>query len=439
MKPCCMPIGFAIALLAALGSAAALGAQPTAAQAIQRTDTIVKQAGRPAHPNGGTLEPELTIGVANGAPEYMFGSVRDVLQLRDGSTLVLDGQAFALRQYDAKGVYVRTIGRRGQGPGEYTRPSRIAALPDGRILLVDGGTGRINVYSPSGESVATWALTTAGIRVLPTDIRVDTTGTTVVTVSATRDGVSSGPRLLRLAPDGRVVDTVAAPDFGYTRPMVEAKGGTMSAGAVVPFFPETPLAWSPLGYMVSGLPTRYAFELRMPSSRAASSGHALPAMGYRGPTPQWTFRDPIVSIRRSIPAVEVPEEQRSASRAGVEAILRNVDPGWRYFGPDIPRVKPPYKDLRVGEDGTIWIQLSMPGERYMPDPPAPGSPMMGPVLPQWREPTVYDVFEPGGRYLGRLARPANVSLFRMARDRAWGTVRDDDDLAVVRRFRIVWR
>jgi hypothetical protein len=336
-------------------------------------------------------------------------------------------------------VYVRTIGRRGQGPGEYTRPSRIAALADGRTLLVDGGTGRINVYSPNGESVATWTLTAAGIRVIPTDIRVDTTGTTVVTVSVTRDGVFSGPQFLRLAPDGLVVDTIAAPDFGYTRPMVEVKGGTMSAGAVVPFFPETHVVWSPLGYMVSGLPARYAFELRMPPARAASPGNALPAMGYRGPTAQWAAGDPIVSIRHSTPPVEVPEEQRAAERAGVEAILRNVDPSWRYSGPEIPRVKPPYKDLRVGEDGTIWIQLSMPGERYMPDPPPPGAPVMGPVLPRWREPTVYDVFEPDGRYLGRLTRPANVSLFRMTRDRAWGTVRDDDDVAVVRRFRIVWR
>ena len=163
-------------------------------------------------------------------------------------------------------------------------------------------------------------------------------------------------------------------------------------------------------------------------------------MRYRGPTAPWVSGDRIVSIRHSVPPVTVSDEQRSVERAGVEAILRNADPTWRHSGPDIPRIKPPYKRLRVGEDGTLWVHLSTPGERYMPDPPPSGSPMAaGPVLPRWREPAVHDVFEPDGRYIGRVSMPSNVTIIRVARDRVWGTATDDDDVAIVKRFRIDWR
>src|SRR5687768_17044939 len=89
-------------MLATLASAPQATGQAPAARPAQRADTVVKQAGRAAYPSGGTLVAELTIGVVDGAQEYMFGNVRDVLELRDGSTLVVDDRAFAIRQYDAQ-------------------------------------------------------------------------------------------------------------------------------------------------------------------------------------------------------------------------------------------------------------------------------------------------------------------------------------------------
>jgi hypothetical protein len=405
---------------------------------VQRADTVVRQAGRPLYPSGGTLVAERSIGVVDGAQEYMFGSVRDILELRDGSVLVVDAQAPALRHYDAKGVHLRTIGRRGQGPGEYTRPGTIAELRDGRILLIDAGSSRVNVYSHVGESVDTWKLAVPGGVVSASRITVDTTGTVVVTAYASGGGLAAGGRFLRFAPDGRVIDTVSTPDFGYTRPTASSTTRAGTVVAVLPFFPLQVSVWSPLGYMVSGLPTRYAVDLRIPAGRRLSTA-AIPAMRYAGPTAQWRPGDPIVSIRHTVPPVPVSDEQRSVEVANAEAIIRQIDPTWRYTGPEIPRVKAPYRDVRVGDDGTIWVQLSMPGVRSMPDPPAPGEPVAGPLLPRWREPGIYDVFEPSGRYLGRITRPTNVSLTRLSRDHVWGTLADDDDVVVVKRFRIDWR
>ena len=54
------------------------------------------------------------IGMIDGPPEYLLGRFPTFAIGPDGSLFVADGQ---LRHYDADGRYVRTIARRGQGPG----------------------------------------------------------------------------------------------------------------------------------------------------------------------------------------------------------------------------------------------------------------------------------------------------------------------------------
>jgi hypothetical protein len=430
-----------VLIMIAITPVASTALPAVASMATQKTDTIVKQAGRPVHPGGGTLVPELSIGVVDGAQEYMFGRVRDILQTRDGSIFVVDDKAFAVRQYDAKGTYVRTLGRKGQGPGEYLMPGQLGELRDGRILLVDGGNGRVNVYARSGEPAGMWRLAALAGNVSSSRIVVDTTGTAILPVYAYGGGMTEGQRLLRFAPDGRLVDTIYAPVFAYTPPQATAvaPSGRGNAVQTIPFFPVTRWLWSPLGYMVTGVADRYAFELRTPRAGAPRSAPPTSGTGYRGPSAPWTAGDPVISIRHVAQPVAVSDEQRSVERTRIENFLRMIDPGWKYNGPDIPRVKPPYKDLRVGEDGTIWVQLSMPGERVAAAAPPPGAPSGRPALPDWIEPAVYDVFEPNGRYLGRVTRPAKVTFTRMTGDRVWAVARDDDDVEIVKRFRIDWR
>jgi hypothetical protein len=430
-----------VALACALATALvpnAFAATTTPSQVA--ADTVVKQAALPVYRGGGTLMSEKTIGTTDGAQEYMFGSVRDVLELPDGSTLVVDAQPFAVRHYDASGKHLRTFGRQGQGPGEYIRPSTAEVLRDGRVVVLDNGNRRVNVYSPNGESVDTWSLVPSGGRGgTPTRLVVDTTGTVVVTAFVALSDTVSETRFFRFAPNGRIIDTLHAPAFAYTRPVANITTGKMRGFAIVPFYPETRAVWSPMGYFVTGLPNRYAFELLIPRPRSPVPVVPLPALRYQGATAPWRRGDPVVSVRRLVEPIAISSEQRDVERLGVESTMRQMDPAARFTGPEIPRVKPAYKDLRIGEDGTIWVHVSMPGERYMPDAPTNPQPGSGPVLPRWREPSVFDVFEPDGRYLGRVSQPSTIRILRMSRDRVWGTLADDDGVQTVRRFRIDWR
>lgn len=53
--------------------------------------------------------------------------------------------------FSLKGEHLRTIGRRGEGPGEFNFPSSLAVAPDGNLYVVDMLNFRIQVFSPEGE------------------------------------------------------------------------------------------------------------------------------------------------------------------------------------------------------------------------------------------------------------------------------------------------
>ncbi len=96
------------------------------------------------------VEHDLEIGVQDGAPEYSFSRIPGLAVTRDGSFVVSDALAQELRVYDATGTYVRTIGQRGEGPGEFASAPAIVGLagdtgellgtvhtpPDTRLLAI---------------------------------------------------------------------------------------------------------------------------------------------------------------------------------------------------------------------------------------------------------------------------------------------------------------
>lgn len=105
-----------------------------------------------------TLVEEASIGVLEGADEYMLGNVSSLCAY-DGRIYLIDRQVPVIRMYDYDGTFIGNIGRQGGGPGEYDSPSSIRISPvDGTIFVRDGSQGRLNVYSADGESIDTWPL-----------------------------------------------------------------------------------------------------------------------------------------------------------------------------------------------------------------------------------------------------------------------------------------
>ena len=92
-----------------------------------------------------------SIGVELGDSNYVFGSIESSSHTPDGNILLLDRPACNVREFTPEGKFVRNIGRRGTGPGEFVNPTSMMRLTDGRIIVLDMQTGGLHTFSSEGE------------------------------------------------------------------------------------------------------------------------------------------------------------------------------------------------------------------------------------------------------------------------------------------------
>ena len=156
-----------------------------------------------------TLVPEVSIGEIEGRDEYLFGSIGSIAVDDDLNVYVLDEQAQHVRVFDSAGVYLRTLGRRGEGPGEFGSAEAIALLPDGRLAVRDPGNQRIEVFGPGAGRTEQWGY-----------------------------------------------------NADFAAPTLSAKGESMLLSRVVPFSPEFLWTIHLSGHFLTGLSAEYRIELR---------------------------------------------------------------------------------------------------------------------------------------------------------------------------------
>jgi hypothetical protein len=94
--------------------------------------------------------PVVQIGVLDGADEYTFGSVETALRLADGSIAVSDPGASRISIFDAEGVFVRSWGSEGEGPGEFRQLSRIYRVGADSIYAAERWQGTVSVFDVQG-------------------------------------------------------------------------------------------------------------------------------------------------------------------------------------------------------------------------------------------------------------------------------------------------
>ncbi len=71
----------------------------------------------------------------------------------EGYVYICDLQDLQIKVFDPDGLLVRTIGQKGEGPGEFQNIGEIALLPDGRLLVLDWEGNRISLFGKEGEFI----------------------------------------------------------------------------------------------------------------------------------------------------------------------------------------------------------------------------------------------------------------------------------------------
>ena len=83
------------------------------------TTTVHTLAGQ-VWPSEVRLEEDLAIGVLDGPVHLIFGEITRMAEDLQGGIYVLDAQVPEIRHFDGRGEFVGSVGRSGEGPGEYT-------------------------------------------------------------------------------------------------------------------------------------------------------------------------------------------------------------------------------------------------------------------------------------------------------------------------------
>ena len=347
-----------------------------------------------------TLVPEVSIGELDGPDEYLFGWIFSIAVDDDRNVYVFDYQAQHVGVYDAEGNHVETLGRPGEGPGEFNRAEAIAMLPDGRLVVRNPGNQRIEVFGPEPGQTEQWVYPAGGLHTF-TPLYTDMHGRTMVSVVDRSRYPSSGggslvTQLLVLGPDGTPVDTLPKPTIPSTT-------------GLRPFSPMFQWTVHPSGHFLTGMPSEYRIDLARD--------------------------DGVLRIERAVDPVPVLEEEGAYAREQMERSMRERDPDWSWSGPAVPDHKPFFSALLTGRDGRIWVRVATEGYPVENEDHDPEDPSSMPV--SWRTPLRFDVFEPDGTYLGAVVPPGGVSLSVFDGDYAWGVTRDELEVQRVVRFRIV--
>lgn len=112
----------------------------------------------PDFPRDGTIAfemiEEISIGGDVEDEDYVFHKPYDVKVAGDGKIFVLDWGDSTIKIYDDDGQYIRTIGGRGQGPGEFEGLVFFSIGSDGNVYVQDSMNHRVAVLDEQGEYIA---------------------------------------------------------------------------------------------------------------------------------------------------------------------------------------------------------------------------------------------------------------------------------------------
>ncbi len=176
------------------------------------------------------LEEDLSIGSADDE-NTMFYQIGDIAVDSQGNLYVLDSGNQRIQKYDSDGNYIQTIGRKGQGPGEFMRPFDILLDEQDNIFLLEGR--KIHVYDPQGNSIKD-----INLQAFMMGFAVGAEGNIIAHgFVQTEEGQNFG--VVIIDPEGKIIKTIA--EFPGMRTVVRRDTQFTLSHAYTPFLGFSPV------------------------------------------------------------------------------------------------------------------------------------------------------------------------------------------------------
>jgi hypothetical protein len=350
---------------------------------------------------GWTIDPKpmLEIGVEEGEEPYQLSRVFDAMRLPDGRILVGNSSTSEIRVFDREGKFLKSVGRKGNGPGEFGELSsvRFWRLADGTLLGYDNGNLRVHHFDSTLAYQRTVRIesTKDGLRAFLQGVFGDGSWQMLALVPELKNEpgtyLRSAQQFVRFHPDG-------TPDTTLRR--VEGRTRFVHQFGSITHFPFVPFTAEPLA--------------------VAAGEHLWIVNGGGAELEQRSLRGDLVRIVRL--TRDIPRTADVYARY-VESSLASMDSSRRaqyehFYGlkHPLPERVPAYQAMLVDATSHVWL------ERYR---------LPGDTMPSW------DVVAPNGRWLGAVAVPPRLRVMQVGADFILGRHLDSLGVERIRVHRLV--
>jgi len=351
------------------------------------------------------LTPELRVGGPDKGEEYEFTRIARLAAAANGSLYVFEFGRQEVRVFDGQGRYVRTIGRRGGGPGEFRELVNIGLLGD-TLWTIDRGLGRVSFFADDGKlvlevprEVADQPISSGqrffGVSVSDLTPGGLAMGTALYTAAAVAAGLVPKAPVLLLTRGGRTLDTLAWLATKNSQMAFKIGDGGLFA---LQRFSDSPIS------IMAPAARRLLIVDRSVATSQRNAMFRVTALGLK--------RDTIWSRSYSY----VPKRLEAAS---VDSQLAANEKSWRLTRDRIraqmfiPEFRTPIASGFAAPDGSLWLKRE-DGSRTVD----------------------YTVIAPNGNLVATLTLPRNVTLRAVVGDTVWGVETDADDVPSIVRYRI---
>jgi len=334
---------------------------------------------------------EMSIGVAEGDENYMFGSSVTFNVDDRGNIYVTDWDLKHVKKFGPDGKYALTFGRAGQGPGEFQNPGVVRFTKDGTLYISENYGNKIMFFDENGVYLRQM--------VLPADIFdiwITPAGTYLGSKQSAPRYVGQGPVENTLALfDGRFQpilefhkDSFSFPDRSLSPPQAQAQ--ITSEFLARP----NPLAvMSEEGRVYFGRSDKYAIGVYTPEGRKLFTiARAI---------------EPAPYGKKDIDFLLKEYEERMTSILRSESLTKEYLRSIRF-----PKFKPFFRALVPMEEGRLAVVADI--EDYTS--------------------IRLDLFDPGGRFLGRVEAAIPMMNLIFKKGRAYSLQRDESGFLSIKRY-----